>query len=64
MVEYDQPPSFGEYVAMHEELETIFGTKVDLVTCQAVEAMSSATRQKSILSSAKLVSGEQENRPR
>lgn len=55
MIEYDETPSFAEYVAMHEELEAMFGRRVDLVTRAAVAASPSPTRRDAILSTAKVV---------
>lgn len=46
-----------ESVAMQEELETLFGRKVDLVTRKAVERSTSNTRRESILGWARLVFG-------
>jgi uncharacterized protein len=57
MVEFAEAPSFEEYLNIQEELEAIFGRKVDLVTKQAVETNPSATRRESILRTARLIHG-------
>lgn len=55
MIEYDEVPSIAQLVQMQEELEAMFGRKVDLLTRGAVEAIPSSTRKEAVLSSAKLI---------
>jgi prevent-host-death family protein len=51
----DAPQSFGESFAMADELEEIFGRKVDLLTKKAVTSSQNQHRKRSILESARLV---------
>ena len=55
MIETDVVHSLRETVAMQEELEALFGRRVDVVTRKAVERSPSKTRRESILSSARVV---------
>jgi predicted nucleotidyltransferase len=54
MIEPAASPSIHEHFVMQDELEALFGRKVDLVTRDAVERNPSPTRRERILSSAKL----------
>ncbi len=53
--ERDAPWSLYEFVDMQDELEGIFGRKVDLVERAAVEQSKNPFRRHSILSTARLV---------
>jgi predicted nucleotidyltransferase len=44
-----------DMVNMQEELETLFGRKVDLVSRRGIEASSNYIRRKAILSSAEII---------
>jgi prevent-host-death family protein len=58
MFESDGPsPSFFEQMNMADELEALFGRKVDLVAKNAVEALPNQLRRRSILETARIVHG-------
>ena len=54
MIEPVASPSIHEHFVMTEELEVLFGRKVDLMTRESVERNPSPTRRERILGSAKL----------
>lgn len=47
--------SFFDHVRMEEELGRLFGRKVDLVSCRAIERSANRTRRESILTSAQVI---------
>ena len=55
MLDADAPRSFEESFAMSDELEEIFGRKVDLLTKKLVTSMTNQHRKRSILESARRV---------
>jgi prevent-host-death family protein len=55
MIDADAPRSFEESFAMTDELEEIFGRKVDLLTKRLVTSSTNQHRKRSILDSARLV---------
>jgi hypothetical protein len=54
MIEPEMSPGIRDLFRMTEELESLFGRKVDLVTRAAIESNPSRTRRERILGSAKL----------
>ena len=57
MVEFDAAakPTLYDLVDMQEELQALFGRKVDLLTRRAVEQMSNRHRRQHVLESARVV---------
>jgi uncharacterized protein len=55
MIDAEAPRSFEESFAMTDELEEIFGRKVDLLTKRLVTSGTNQHRKRSILDSARLV---------
>ena len=52
---YEATPSLFEHVDMQDELESIFGRRVDLVSKKGVEESENRFRKKTILESAQVV---------
>jgi predicted nucleotidyltransferase len=52
---YEATPSLFEHVDMQDELESIFGRRVDLVSKKGVEESENRFRKKAILESAQVV---------
>jgi uncharacterized protein len=52
---YEATPSLFEHVDMKDELEAIFGRRVDLISKKGIEESSNWIRKKAILESARIV---------
>ena len=59
MIEFNRTTKYGlfEMVEMKEELEKIFGRKIDLITKKGLENSRNYLRTKSILSNTKVIYG-------